>query len=339
MANKLIDIYDRILEYNNYKQALKLNIQKRDMLQLKNIIKNYKSLYTNVQGHTKFLNESGLYALILRSKKNNAIKIFDWIVHDVMPSLKKYGKYELNEKNKKQFKKLHNKITSLRNKMAVVKHNLRSPIVPKGKVIYVLRLIEDDIKFSRTKIYFLKFGRSRKMTQRINNYNTASKNKVQVIRVISVKKLIRIENCISKGMSDYLIQNKKEYVESSYNVLIKQIIHCIKKYDNKIISDEPDLYNKLNKKLYSCEQNIDEQKLINDFDPNEIAVVKIIDDKMFDKMFPNIDHNNNKNKQMTGGGKYFEYLNLKSKYLKLKNLHNKLEYLEFKYSLINGNQV
>jgi prophage antirepressor-like protein len=184
MTNKLIDIYDRILEYDDnevyiafhdktqepyfhanqvaklleykdYKQALKLNVQKRDMLQLKNIVKNYKSLYKNVQGHTKFLSEPGLYSLILRSKKDNAIKVFDWIVHDVMPSLKKYGKYELNEKDKKHIKKLHNKITNLKNKMAVLKHNLRSPIVPKGKVIYVLRLIEDDMKFSKIKIILL----------------------------------------------------------------------------------------------------------------------------------------------------------------------------------------
>jgi prophage antirepressor-like protein len=55
-----------LLKYNNYKKALKNNItDNKDIEYLKNIVSNYKSLYKNVQGHTKFITEAGLYSLHL----------------------------------------------------------------------------------------------------------------------------------------------------------------------------------------------------------------------------------------------------------------------------------
>ena len=86
MASKLLDIYKRLLQYNDKKiyiainsktqepyfhakqlcdmleyvnpqVAIQTNVDKKDIFYLKDIVKNYKILYTNVQGHTKFLNE------------------------------------------------------------------------------------------------------------------------------------------------------------------------------------------------------------------------------------------------------------------------------------------
>jgi prophage antirepressor-like protein len=37
-------------------------------------------MYKNVQGQSKFVNERGLYSLILKSKKENAKKIQEWIL-------------------------------------------------------------------------------------------------------------------------------------------------------------------------------------------------------------------------------------------------------------------
>ena len=44
---------------------------------------------------TIYINESGLYSLILRSKLEKAKKFKRWVTKDVLPSIRKTGKYEL----------------------------------------------------------------------------------------------------------------------------------------------------------------------------------------------------------------------------------------------------
>lgn len=43
-----------------------------------------------------FVNEPGLYKVILQSRKPAALRLFDWITHDVLPSIRKTGQYSLN---------------------------------------------------------------------------------------------------------------------------------------------------------------------------------------------------------------------------------------------------
>ncbi|WP_018675507.1 BRO-N domain-containing protein [Riemerella columbina] len=45
-----------------------------------------------------FINESGLYALILRSNKPEARKFRKWVTSEVLPSIRKYGTYSTDEK-------------------------------------------------------------------------------------------------------------------------------------------------------------------------------------------------------------------------------------------------
>lgn len=45
-------------------------------------------------GETNFVNESGLYAVILRSDKPNARKFRKWVTSEVLPSIRKNGSYQ-----------------------------------------------------------------------------------------------------------------------------------------------------------------------------------------------------------------------------------------------------
>jgi anti-repressor protein len=45
------------------------------------------------QGEVNFVNEPGLYSLILRSRKTEARKFKRWITHEVIPSIRKTGSY------------------------------------------------------------------------------------------------------------------------------------------------------------------------------------------------------------------------------------------------------
>lgn len=53
---------------------------------------------SNWQPHTVFISEAGLYALVLRSKKAEAIQFQKWIMEDVLPSLRRSGSYTMSNK-------------------------------------------------------------------------------------------------------------------------------------------------------------------------------------------------------------------------------------------------
>lgn len=46
------------------------------------------------QGETNLVNESGLYSLILRSRKPEAKRFKRWVTHEVLPAIRRSGRYE-----------------------------------------------------------------------------------------------------------------------------------------------------------------------------------------------------------------------------------------------------
>ncbi len=55
---------------------------------------------TSIQGNTNqanIISESGLYSLILTSRKEAAKKFKRWVTHDVLPSIRKTGQYAIQE--------------------------------------------------------------------------------------------------------------------------------------------------------------------------------------------------------------------------------------------------
>lgn len=80
----------KILGYNNNSKAIKDHVDEED----KHLCKYNESL-----GLSKFgaiiINESGLYSLILSSKLPTAKKFKRWVTSEVLPAIRKNGKYEL----------------------------------------------------------------------------------------------------------------------------------------------------------------------------------------------------------------------------------------------------
>ena len=65
---------------------------------------------TNNQKNTIYINESGLYSLILRSKLESARAFKHWVTKDVLPSIRKTGRYSYDEMNHKYTEALTFKI-------------------------------------------------------------------------------------------------------------------------------------------------------------------------------------------------------------------------------------
>ena len=57
---------------------------------------NPNSIGDNGRGHGKdilIVNEAGLYKLVLAGRKKEAVKFQDWVVEEVLPSIRKHGVY------------------------------------------------------------------------------------------------------------------------------------------------------------------------------------------------------------------------------------------------------
>ena len=75
-------------------------VDKEFIKRLKNIIANYK-IYPNAQPTSLFINEHGLYSLLLRSGKKEARTFFMWIVKNVIPDIRQKGYYVALDNNNK----------------------------------------------------------------------------------------------------------------------------------------------------------------------------------------------------------------------------------------------
>lgn len=81
------DVCD-ILEIQNVTQALQnLDEDERSMFNI------------GRQGAVNIVNESGLYSLVIQSRKPEAKKFKKWITSEVLPSIRKTGSYQHKEKN------------------------------------------------------------------------------------------------------------------------------------------------------------------------------------------------------------------------------------------------
>ena len=85
------------LGYTNTKRAVQTNIDDEDKTQYKNLVCNvHGSLYCPLDAsdlNVVFINESGLYSLILRSHKAEAKVFKRWVTREVLPAIRKTGSY------------------------------------------------------------------------------------------------------------------------------------------------------------------------------------------------------------------------------------------------------
>ena len=89
-----------ILNYSNHRKAIIDHVDPEDksLLNEINIGGNESLPLTWNDKNSIYINESGLYSLILRSDMDEAKKFKRWVTKEVLPSIRKNGRYELNHK-------------------------------------------------------------------------------------------------------------------------------------------------------------------------------------------------------------------------------------------------
>ena len=209
-----------------------------------------------IQSQTIFITESGLYSLIFSSKMPYAFKFKNWVFDEVLPSIRKTGKYELN--NTKNIKSL----------VDINYYNNKS-------CCYLLH-IKDN---------YYKYGKTINIKDRLNVH----KNKLNyscVIKIWELEAKEDLENKISYLVSQLNIKctylKHTECFETNDNNTIEDILKRIDIYyeackekiytDNYLIQKEITKQKELDYKIFLKQKEIDYKMFL---------VQKEIDYKMF----------------------------------------------------------
>jgi prophage antirepressor-like protein len=227
----------RILKYKDTTQAVRQLVEKEYVKYLKDIVDDY-SIYPNAQPKTLFVNEYGLYSILLRSKKKRASKFYKWVIEDIIPSVIKKGYYEIEVKYKKKIKKYKKLLEKQILRNLVLENNQSNcHINTKGKYIYIVKS-QLNKQLDINEVDTLKIGKTKKYKIRIANYNTATKDNSIVLYRARTNDISAVENCIKALLSKKVYRSKKEYFNVSLSEAIKSIKKCIKLSGSKLISED-----------------------------------------------------------------------------------------------------
>jgi prophage antirepressor-like protein len=186
----------------------------------KNInIEEIKKLKTNIEKKinkyidpkTIFINESGLYSLILSSKMPEAKRFKHWVTNDVLVSIRKYGSFN-----------------TLQNAPVYDEKSLKS--LENTPTVYIIH-VGDSL---------YKFGQSMHLTERMNNHKSTLKYE-QIIKIYEFPFFdyaINVENKIKKYTTNNkirkIIDEGIEFFETNTEFTLEKVIKEI----NRIVEDE-----------------------------------------------------------------------------------------------------
>lgn len=207
------------LGYTEAKRMVQLHIEQKDKIQLKNINHNY-----NIKNHPNsiYVNESGLYTLLIKSNKPNAKKFTAWITNDVLPSIRKYGYYKMKNKFEQDKTGLLKQINYLEKQTKTMEGNLKKDKYPNGALVYVMDYSDDDKQLPG--IY--RIGMTKNLKARKQVYDTHTLNNKKVIHHELVNDPVRLEYCLRSMLYKYRYRDNKDFYVCSLAVIKRAFKKC-----------------------------------------------------------------------------------------------------------------
>lgn len=218
-----------ILEYTNTRQAIRLNCDDDDKEIFSNLKRLLNSAFINLHPETIFINESGLYSLILSSKKEESKQFKKWVTKEVLPSIRKYGEYKLQKEIKelsdsfsnqlqikdKELEESNNKI----NHLSKVVKNIS--FLKKEDIIYVVTTKH----YMKSNIYKIGGTKENLMKQRLCQYNVGKHKDDNYFYVYyaKVNDYSLIEKIFKSLFKCHRIEDNKEM----YNLFYDDIIYWL----------------------------------------------------------------------------------------------------------------
>jgi prophage antirepressor-like protein len=93
----------KILKYKYPGKAIRLNVEKENVQSLQDLKKHSKNIHDVLLKNDMrkkdmiFINQKGLFQLLLNSKMEGADKFREWVTEDILPTIDKTGKYNMHD--------------------------------------------------------------------------------------------------------------------------------------------------------------------------------------------------------------------------------------------------
>ena len=223
-----------------------------DKIQFQDIHHNY-----NITKHpnTVYINETGLYSLLIKSNKPAAKKFTAWITGEVLPSIRKFGYYKMKVKYEKDKTNLLQQINSLTKQTKIMESDLKVDKYPEGALVYIIDYSDED----KTLPGIYRLGITDNMKNRKQSYDTHTLHKKQIVHYEIINDPIRLEKCIRSMLYKYRYKNKKDFFVCPLAIIKKAFSSCntmLKSMNTQTGGGNIKLL-KLQNKLIKLDKNID----------------------------------------------------------------------------------
>ena len=206
----------------------------------KNNMKKYQEIETfptgkvlNFQKTTYFINESGLYELLMNSNKPLAKAFMNKYLNEIMPTIRKTGKYILKEEDKEKLDKINEKLNNYKKELEYYSNKYNFEPSENGYFYIKQKMMIIDGK----EVICYKIGFTKLFPDRVANYKVGEFEQ-KFISIIPVKFGAEIlESCVKNKLKPHLHKLKTDTIcFISLNSLKEEINECIKDMEEHICS-------------------------------------------------------------------------------------------------------
>jgi len=257
-----------ILDYTNLKKSIRDHVDDDDKIILSELLEKYpihrgnESFPLNQYLKTSiFINEVGMYSLILRSKQANA-KIFKkWITSEILPSLRKHGSYSI-QPQQPLLKNIYNENMLLNYDkkncvyIAYIGIHSNEPLYKFGMTsdIYRRQFKEHENTFDQFELIYVKETDNKEIVEEKFKKELQCKH---LLRHLKIKNKSQVELFTITNIHN--LDMIKEYMD---NIINSCVLPCIKEKDTQLVILEKDMRLTLFEKL--DENKIEMKRMYND---------------------------------------------------------------------------
>ncbi len=208
------------LEYTHPRDAITRNIKCAN----KRIYGKLRK-FTKVRKHTQmvYIDEIGLYELLLSSKQPRAKKFRVWVTNVVLPSIRKRGHYEEIGKYQKEIGFLRKEMAVIESNREKLMKNMKSEKYPKGGTVYAIDYSEEGKSVFR-------IGQTMDMNKRKAIYDSHTFHKKDIAISEKTDDPLQLEKIIKELLKSKRYKNHKDfylcdlkYLKNAFKIAKKSI--------------------------------------------------------------------------------------------------------------------
>lgn len=177
----------------------------------------------NRRSHIMYIDEVGLYELLLSSKQPRAKKFREWVTGKVLPSIRKRGHYEEIGKYQKEIGFLRKKMAVIESNREKLMRNMKSEKYPKGGTVYAIDYSEDGKSVFR-------IGQTMDMNKRKAIYDSHTFHKKDIVISEKTDDPLQLEKIVKELLKSKRYKNHKDfylcdlkYLKNAFKIAKKSI--------------------------------------------------------------------------------------------------------------------